>query len=206
MSETSIRLTSVFCPGPLIHYCVFTKKRPVVAIINQPGTASGKGQSQLLIIDLFICYRPKLRRVTWSEVGPETFCVVVLVDASKGLCLQFPIRWGKVNTFSQLRHITNILSQQAGRTCKQRRNNFVLCSFRKSPFSTFKNNSWGLPWFIDSTKYAGYLPQQWIQNFSYLKNRSENWMKTETSRFPEETILWCFLVLIKTKVFWWTVF
>lgn len=145
MSETSIKLTSVFCPGPLILYCVFTKKRPVVAIINQPGTTSGKGQSQLLIIDLFIFYCPKLRSVTWGEVGPETFCLVVLgVDALLGLHLQFPIRWGRLNTFSQLQHIINILSQWVGHLCKQRCSDFMLCSFRKAPFSMFSNNSWSL--------------------------------------------------------------
>lgn len=145
MSETSIKLTSVFCTGPLILYYVFTKKRSVVAIINQPGTTSGKGQSQLLIIDLFIFYCPNLRSVTWGEVGCGTFCLVVLgVDALLGLHLQFPIRWGRLNTFSQLQHIINILSQWVGHTCKQRCSNFMLCSFRKALFSMFSNNSWSL--------------------------------------------------------------
>lgn len=160
----SIRLTSVFCSGSLIRYCVFTEKGPVVAIINQCDTTSRKGQSQSPIIDLFIFYHPKLRSVMWGEVGPETFCLVVLgVDALLHLSLQFPIRWGRLKTFSQPQQIAKILSQWIGPICKQRCNSLIVSTFRKVHFSMFNNNSCekkqsSLVYRL--FKCAGYLPQR----------------------------------------------
>lgn len=151
-----------------------------------------------------------------GEVSTGTFCLEVLgAGALRSLCLQFPKRWGRLSVFSWLQDSTNVLSQWAGHTYKQRCD-IIYFSFRKAPFSMLNNNSWYLiflsvkrnclSWFIDSAKYAVYTPQQWVQNFSYWKNNAEYWMKAKTFRFPEETILWYFLVLIKSKVFWGMLF
>lgn len=93
---------------------------------------------------MFIFYLAKLRGVMRGEVSTEMFCLVVLgAGALLGLCLQFPMRWGRLNASSWLQDSTNVLSQWAGHTCQQRCD-IIYLSFRKAPFSVFNNNSWNL--------------------------------------------------------------
>lgn len=150
-----------------------------------------------------------------GEVSTEIFCLVVLgVGALLGLCLQFPIRWGRLNAFSWLQDSPNVLPQWAGHAYKERCD-IIYFSFRKAPLSMFNNTSWNLKYSREnklsslvyrspqicciyastmSTKLQ--LPNHQFRILDESKDIEISWGK----------IPWYFTVLIKSKVFWGILF
>lgn len=97
-------------------------------------------------------------------MGPETFCPVVLgVDALLGLCLQFPIRWGRLNTFSQLHHIAFCHNEKDISAHREVTTSYLILSERfHSLCSTVTPEVWRIP-VKEKSSLVYRLPQKcWI--------------------------------------------